>query len=221
MNVGLNCSIDQRYLASQSAQPIRGGAGAAESKPFSADSAHANQQANAAAEDRTGRAATASSSGSRVSNELSPQELEQISKLVQRDREVRNHEAAHVAAGGGYVRGAARFDYQAGPDGKRYAIGGEVSLDTSKVAGDPRATLEKARTIQRAAMAPADPSAQDHNVAAQAMQMATEASMELAKSNRADGQDATASTGRRLSDRISASGAREDRRPGQFLNLQA
>ena len=33
-------------------------------------------------------------------------------KLKQRDAEVRQHEQAHKAAGGAYVHGGARFEYQ-------------------------------------------------------------------------------------------------------------
>ena len=45
-----------------------------------------------------------------------------------------------------------------GPDGQRYAIGGEVPIDLSAVPGNPQATLQKALTIRRAALAPTDPS---------------------------------------------------------------
>jgi hypothetical protein len=48
-----------------------------------------------------------------------------------------------------------------GPDGKQYAVGGEVPIDLSPVSGNPQATVQKAETIQRAALAPADPSGPD------------------------------------------------------------
>jgi hypothetical protein len=79
------------------------------------------------------------------------------------------------------VRGGARLTTQVGPDGRRYAVGGEVSIDVSEVEGDPRATLHKARAIQRAALAPVNPSAQDRAVAARAAAMAQEARQELAR----------------------------------------
>ena len=101
-----------------------------------------------------------------------------LQALAARDRAVRAHEAAHKAAGGA-LTGPIRFEYQSGPDGKRYAVGGEVSIDTSEVAGDPNATLLKANRIRSAALAPVDPSAQDRAVAAQAVQMATEARREI------------------------------------------
>jgi hypothetical protein len=101
----------------------------------------------------------------------------QIEKLKSRDREVKAHEMAHAAAGGA-LAGAPKFNYTTGPDGKRYAISGEVSIDTS-LGRTPEETLEKARVIQAAANAPAEPSAQDRRVAQQAAQMAQQARAEL------------------------------------------
>lgn len=119
-----------------------------------------------------------------LQQDLSKREQQQVNELTSRDREVKAHEAAHKAAGGG-LTGPARFSYTTGPDGKRYAVGGEVSIDTSKVPGDPQATLIKANRIRAAALAPAEPSGQDHKVAAQASQMAAEARLEMAKKQRA------------------------------------
>ena len=102
-----------------------------------------------------------------------------INQLKARDTEVRAHEMAHLAAAGSYARGGMSFTYQTGPDGKRYAIGGEVGIDTSPVSGDPEATLQKAMVIQRAALAPAEPSAQDQKVAQSAIKMMAQARMEI------------------------------------------
>lgn len=116
------------------------------------------------------------------------QEVQQvIQQLKSRDLEVKNHEQAHLAAGGQYVTSGANYVYQTGPDGNRYAIGGEVGIDTSPVPGSPEATLLKAQQIQSAALAPAQPSTQDYSVARAAMQMANNARVELAKSTN-DGQ---------------------------------
>jgi hypothetical protein len=106
--------------------------------------------------------------------ELSQEERRQVAELAQRDREVRAHEAAHKSAAGQYARGGASFEYQRGPDGKRYAVGGEVSIDVSSPA-DPREALQKAQLVQRAALAPAQPSSQDRAIAAQAAQQAAQA----------------------------------------------
>lgn len=115
----------------------------------------------------------------KTDNELSEEELRQLEKLRQRDQEVRAHEQAHIAAGGQYVRGGANFEYQRGPDGKLYAVGGEVSIDASPVPNNPSATIRKMETVIRAALAPAQPSAQDYQVAARAQMEISKAQMEL------------------------------------------
>lgn len=103
----------------------------------------------------------------------------ELAGLKARDQQVRAHEAAHLAAAGGLARGGASYTYQRGPDGVAYAVGGEVSIDTGPVPGNPAATQAKAQQIQAAAMAPADPSAQDRSVAAAASAMAARAQREL------------------------------------------
>lgn len=108
------------------------------------------------------------------------QEQLEIAELVSRDREVRTHEQAHASVGGAYA-GAPTYTFKRGPDGKSYAVGGEVSIDTSPVPNDPEATLRKMELVQRAALAPAEPSAQDLSVAAEAAAQATQARSELAQ----------------------------------------
>ncbi len=120
------------------------------------------------------------SQGASTPNDLTSQELQELFRLKKRDQEVKQHEMAHIAAGGPYVRGGAHFEYKTGPDGRRYAVAGEVSIDTSEEK-DPRATLEKMRTVQRAALAPAHPSQQDRRVAAQAAAKAIQAMVEIMK----------------------------------------
>jgi hypothetical protein len=119
--------------------------------------------------------------------ELSEEDLAQLTELKQRDREVRSHEQAHVAAAGQYARGGPTFEYQVGPDGQRYAIGGEVDIDTSPIANDPAATIQKAQQLRAAALAPADPSAQDRRVAAKATQMEAQARAELSSDDEKTG----------------------------------
>jgi len=131
----------------------------------------------------------------RSDNQLSEEDKAKLDNLRARDREVRAHEAAHKSAAGGYAKGSAQFTFDEGPDGKRYAVGGEVSIDTSKVSGDPQATINKARTIRAAANAPAQPSGQDRSVAAQATQMETEARQEVAEEQRTDTSSASSESG--------------------------
>jgi len=113
--------------------------------------------------------------------QLSPEAEKLVKELKRKDQEVRAHEAAHMAAGGGLVRGGASYRYQRGPDGQSYAVSGEVSIDTSPVPNDPEATIRKAAQIKAAALAPAQPSAQDRAVAAAAGAMAAAAAGELAR----------------------------------------
>ena len=117
------------------------------------------------------------------------QENQVLQQLRARDAEVRAHERAHLAAGGEHVRGGARFAYQKGPDGRLYAIGGEVSIDTSPVPNNPQATLAKAEQVVRAALAPAEPSPQDRTVAAEARQLAAQARIEIARQRLEEGSN--------------------------------
>ncbi len=134
------------------------------------------------------------------SEETAPDDsdLQKVRELKARDREVRSHEAAHIAAGGSVVRGGARLQYERGPDGVLYATGGEVSIDTTK-ASTPEATLAKAETIRRAALAPAKPSAQDRSVAADAVQMAMQARQELLAQQQQNGNDNSFQASRAIS----------------------
>lgn len=112
-------------------------------------------------------------------DELTPEERQQVAELKARDAEVRAHEQAHLAAAGGLARGGPRYAYQTGPDGKRYAVGGSVSIDTSP-GRTPEETLAKAQKIRAAALAPAEPSSTDRAVAAKAAQMEAQARREIA-----------------------------------------
>lgn len=111
------------------------------------------------------------------------QEQRIIDGLASRDREVRLHEQAHASVGGAYA-GAPSYSFKRGPDGKSYVVGGEVSIDASPIANDPAATLRKMEVVLRAALAPAEPSAQDLRVAAQAQAQAALARAELAEQRR-------------------------------------
>jgi tripartite-type tricarboxylate transporter receptor subunit TctC len=102
-----------------------------------------------------------------------------ISDLRSTDQKVKAHEQAHAAAGGPYA-GAIQLTYTKGPDGKEYAVAGEVSIDTSPER-DPDATIKKMETVKQAALAPADPSSQDRAVAQQAEAQEAQARNEKSK----------------------------------------
>ncbi|MCL2919276.1 putative metalloprotease CJM1_0395 family protein [Shewanella litorisediminis] len=111
------------------------------------------------------------------------QEME-VRQLEARQAEVLAHERAHAAVGGQFAR-APSFDYELGPDGKRYATGGEVSIDISTVHGNPQATINKMQQVYAAAMAPVNPSQADLRVAAEALRKIELAKDELAAERRA------------------------------------
>ena len=118
---------------------------------------------------------------------LSDEDKRLIRELQKRDQEVRAHERAHKTAAGSLARGSATYTYRIGPDGRRYAIGGEVHIDVSP-GSTPEESLEKARRIRSAASAPSEPSAQDHSVASDAARLEAEARKELQENRREDGQ---------------------------------
>lgn len=134
-------------------------------------------------------------------------EQKQIEQLAERDREVRAHEQAHAAVGGQYA-GSPVYDYTRGPNGRNYASSGHVKIDVSAIPGDPEATLQKAQTVRRAALAPAEPSSADRSVAARASQMAVEARAEIAR-NRGPAGDEEQSTGPAVTASIVGSEDRE------------
>lgn len=115
----------------------------------------------------------------RGGRQLTAEQLQVVSRLQSRDREVRAHESAHKAAGGS-LAGGVSLSYQTGPDGRSYAIGGEVSID-SGAEREPQATITKMQRVIAAALAPADPSAQDQAVAAQAQSTMAAAMAQLSE----------------------------------------
>lgn len=142
------------------------------------DEAERAEAGEGAGEGDEARAADGTNRRGAGGDELTAEELEQVQRLEARDAEVRAHEQAHKSVGGRYA-GAISYDFQTGPDGKRYAVGGEVSIDISEVPGDPRATIQKMEIVRRAALAPAQPSGADRSVAATASQKASQARVEL------------------------------------------
>lgn len=147
------------------------------------------------------------------------QEQAEIKELAARDREVRAHEQAHAAVGGSFA-GAPSYDFQRGPDGVNYAVGGEVMIDTSRAA-TPEATIEKARTVRRAALAPAEPSPQDRKVAQEAVQIEAEARKELALERAGDREQLTEAAAEDVSEEDSAGSLASARDFNVQANVQA
>ena len=109
-------------------------------------------------------------------------EQAEIAELAATNRKVRAHEQAHASVGGVYA-GSPSYTYKTGPNGVRYAVGGEVSIDLSPVPGNPEATLRKAEQVARAALAPTDPSPTDRRVAQAANALAAKARVDIARAN--------------------------------------
>lgn len=112
--------------------------------------------------------------------ELTADEKRQVEELKRRDAEVRTHEMAHLAAAGSLAMGGPSYVFQTGPDGKQYAIGGSVNIDTSP-GNTPEETLRKASQMRASALAPADPSPQDLQVAAKAAALEAQAQSETSE----------------------------------------
>lgn len=121
--------------------------------------------------------------------ELTEDQEQEVQRMKARDQEVRTHEQAHQAAGGAYAS-APTYEFERGPDGKQYAVGGEVQIDVSEVPDDPEATMKKMQVVRRAALAPAEPSGQDRRVAAEASMKEAEARREATAQNAEEAQQA-------------------------------
>lgn len=134
--------------------------------------------------------------------DLTEEEKAVVEKLKATDQKVRAHESAHAAAGGQFA-GAPTFTYQQGPDGRRYAIGGEVSIDVSP-GRTPEETARKADQIRAAALAPADPSGQDRAVAAAAAQLKAQALADGAAQRREEAEAKTAESDARKTEEAAA-----------------
>ncbi len=138
------------------------------------------RQSNATEETQEG-----APSGNLEAAELTDEEQAQVRELQARDREVRAHEQAHALAGGPYAS-APTYEFQTGPDGQQYAVAGEVQIDSAPIEGDPSASIEKLRTVIRAALAPREPSPQDRAVARQAQADLQEAQQQLREEQQAE-----------------------------------
>lgn len=142
------------------------------------DEEELNEPASQTPEDQESQKESQPSSSTTESG-LSQEEKLLVAELEKADTQVRAHEMAHIAAGGELITSGATFSYKQGPDGKNYAVGGEVSIDASPESGDPEATLKKMRQVRAAALAPAEPSSQDLKVASNAASQAAKAMAEI------------------------------------------
>lgn len=182
-------TTNQENIGTEQSQTISGNRSADDSGEInSADTSDsgANETDEGGQENNTVVGRSSNESGDNENDgELTRQELQQVAELVARDAEVRAHERAHKAAGGQYA-GTISYSFQQGPDGRRYAIGGEVPIDVAPISGDPQATIDKMRTVRSAALAPSSPSPQDRVVASTAGRLLVQAQVALAEQTRAE-----------------------------------
>jgi len=173
-----------RFLGSDPTAPVQPGS------PASArDSYQASSRTPLDADRRLAAQKTTSgdNSGQNLSSEgkskdpgqLDDGQKQEVKELAKQDTEVRAHEQAHMAAAGGAAQGGPTFRYTTGPDGKRYAVGGEVKI-AMKTGSTPEETIRNAQQVQSAAMAPGDPSPTDQQTAAAAARMAQDARRQMA-----------------------------------------
>ena len=113
-------------------------------------------------------------------NALTDAENRQVEALQRRDQEVRAHEQAHAAAGATNVR----YEYQVGPDGRSYAVGGAADIQIVAMNDDHASRIAQAQKMRAAALAPGDPSPQDMAVAAKATRLEAEATADNAEAAR-------------------------------------
>ncbi len=116
---------------------------------------------------------------------LTQEEQEVVRDLQQTDQEVRAHEQAHKSVAGPYA-GPISYETITGPDGREYAVGGSVQIDVSPVPNNPEATIRKMEVVERAALAPADPSPEDFAVARAAQAQRQIAQNELSQQRDAE-----------------------------------
>ena len=103
---------------------------------------------------------------------------QKIQYLKEIDAKVKAHEQAHLSAAGDIAIGGAHYQYVIGPDGKKYAVAGDVNILVEK-GKNPKETIQKMQQVITAALAPADPSMQDLKVAQQASEEISKAIQKL------------------------------------------
>ena len=141
-------------------------------------------------DEQTGREQT----GAGTNQELTPQEQQQLAELKQTDAQVKAHEHAHKSTAAGLTTSGPNYEYETGPDGKKYAVAGDVNVSYQK-SSDPEVNLKNAQQLKAAALAPADPSSQDRKVAMQADREIAQARQEIMEEqNQTEEEEETSAT---------------------------
>lgn len=108
---------------------------------------------------------------------LSDEQQRKLDNLKARDTEVKIHEQKHKSVGGQYASSPS-YTTEKGPDGREYAVEGEVKISITEESS-PQETVTKMQKVAAAALAPAEPSSQDRSVANQARKLENKARMEI------------------------------------------
>lgn len=119
--------------------------------------------------------------------ELTPEEKKRVAELKRIDAEVRAHEQARITVGRDLITSGPNYQYTYGPDGKQYAVAGEVGIDTSPEP-EPQENIDKGQHIQATALAPIDPSPQDYSVAATGKSLEQQGRADLREEQRAEAE---------------------------------
>jgi len=152
-------------------------------------------------------------------SKLTEEEQKEVDKLKDRENEVVQHETAHKTAGAPYTSGP-YYEYETGPDNKRYITGGHVDIDTSEVEGDPDATIKKAQVIQRSASAPGEMSSSDRSAMTAAARMETQARMEKLQQQSGETDEDKITPDKTNNNILNTySKSLSDITPGQMLNI--
>jgi len=178
-----------RKQAELANKTISGGEGDSSQDPEQEQGENQESSNNQESKDSQENSAQKGNDSSSSKEDIAEQQV--ISDLKQRDKEVRAHESAHASVGGS-ATGSPSYSFEIGPDGKKYAVEGEVSVDLTPVNGDPRATITKMQKVYSAALAPISPSSQDKSIANSAAQQIAQAQSEImaaAKSKNSDDED--------------------------------
>lgn len=121
----------------------------------------------------------------------SPDSETEVRQMDDKSRKITNHENKHAAilrdSGTGVADAKPQLTQKQGPDGRQYAVAGEVNTDLRPVPGNPKATEHKAEAVYRSAIGDTDRSESDNQAARQALFSAQEARQ--AKSQQPAGND--------------------------------
>jgi hypothetical protein len=110
-------------------------------------------------------------------NEVDENDYQRVlSKFKSTDAKIRTHEQSHAMKS--ETTAPIQYNYQMGPDGKMYAVGGSVRLDTSIPLNDPKAASFKLDKLKNSATAPDQMSGADSSIAIQANLMKMRLSLE-------------------------------------------